>query len=58
MLFPVRESKNKLETVSRMQSILVTAAWTLQSINVYLDIQIVRMGDYYLFTDWFIVDTP
>ena len=58
MLFPVCESKNKLETVSRIQLILVTAAWTLQSINVYLDIKIVCMGDYYLFTDCFMVDLP
>ena len=39
MLFPACESKNKLQTVCRMRLILVPVAWTLQSINMYLEIR-------------------
>ena len=35
MLFPVCESKNKLETMSRIPLILVTAAWTLHILFLF-----------------------
>ena len=45
--FITLEKTNKMLTAVRSQFV-----------NVYLDVKIVRMGDYYLFTDCFIVDTP